>query len=156
MRLFISGIAGCGKTTFARWLSDAQGYIRCPSGEEPVPGTFFGEIEAAIASERSVVIDWGFLSYAFDYVDHLIALGFEFWWCDGDRQAAARVFYERVGHPASNEDHDVYMRSVVEHWDWYEARMADRRLDVIGPGPTFMSVEDRWAVISSHPRTADS
>ena len=153
MRLFISGIPGCGKTTFARWLVATQGFVRFPSGEEPEPATFLGELEAARASERSVVIDWGFLSYAFDYVDQLLDSGFEFWWCDGDRPEAERVFRDRSGHPASMDDHIRYMDSVVEHWAWYLERMADRRLDVIGPGPTFISNEDRWAAIAAYPRS---
>lgn len=148
--LFISGIPATGKTTFSRWLVSERGYVRCPSGEEIGP-QFLREIEEAIESGAPVVVEAGFLEGGFTLVENLTNEGFEFWWFDGDRDAALTNFLNRVGHPATAQDYTTYLAHVERHWERYSEHFGDRRLDVIsGPNPVLMSNEDRFAVISEY------
>ena len=146
MRLFILGIPACGKTTFSRWLVSERGFVRCPSTEEP-SAFFVSEIERALEHATDIVIDYGFPEGGFPIADALIGAGFEFWWFDGDRTASLEAFIARPGHPATPQNYADYMAHIERNWPWYQARFGDRRLDVIGPGPAFMSNEDRWAAI---------
>jgi hypothetical protein len=59
MRLFISGMPACGKSTFSRWLASEHDFIRCPSTEEP-GDAFLAEIEWAMQHANDTVVDYGF------------------------------------------------------------------------------------------------
>lgn len=148
IRLFISGIPACGKTTFTRWLASEHDFVRCPSTEEP-SAIFLAEIQWALEHQSKIVIDYGFPEGGFPIADALIAQGFEFWWFDGDRAASLEAFRARLGHPAILQNYTDYVAHIDRNWAWYQTRFGDRRLDVISPGPSFMSNEDRWAAIRS-------
>ena len=146
MHLLIAGIPASGKSTFARWLVDDHGYVRCPSGEEP-GATFLDEIDGARAEHPNVVIDWGFPVGALSIVRGLIASGVEAWWFDGDRDAALEAFLARSGHPGTKHDWDVQMTAIQGHWTEIEELFQGRILNVVTPGPAHLSNESHFRLI---------
>jgi hypothetical protein len=134
------------KTTFSRWLASEHGYIRCPSGEEP-SDAFIAEINQAVSHSTKVVVDWGIPTTAFPLVRTLIANGFKVWWFDGDRETALQLFLARSGHPATVADYRRYIQGIEENWETYRSFFEDRRLDVISPGPSLMSNQNRLVAI---------
>lgn len=153
-RLLITGIPACGKSTFARWLAEHD-YERFPTGEEPPPDltTFLAELDLALVRSDKVIVDWGIpagvLSWAATEVIH--KRGFEAWWFDGDRAASLQKFEERRAkgeHEAQLVHFYNYMTQVEAYWDQYQALCGGRRLEVIFPGASLMSNEDRFAAIS--------
>jgi hypothetical protein len=147
MHILITGIPATGKSTFARWLADEHGYVRCPSGEEPNPSTFFADVDRARDTSANVVIDWGFPLSQIKEVRSLIASGIEPWWFDGDRGVALQVFLTRKGHPATKAEWDAQLRNIEEHWDELAITFEGRIPDVVSPGPVQISHEERWALM---------
>ena len=146
MHILLAGIPATGKSTFADWLVDLHAYTRCPTGREP-GAAFFSEVEATRARHADVVIDWGFPVAQLPIVGRWVDGGVEPWWFDGDRDAALEVFLGRRGHPATRADWDRQMGDIDEHWQEIQGVFGDRILQVVRPGPTFMSNEERYAVV---------
>ena len=143
MHLLVTGIPACGKTTFARWLVANHGYIRCPQGEEPGPD-FYADLSKALSANVNVVIDWGFPVQDLQKVESLLAAGTTGWWFDGDRSAALEAFKMREGHPGTVEDFQRQLGQIEQAWSSISAVFSDHVLEVIYPGPTFLSNDERW------------
>lgn len=145
MHLLISGIPGTGKSTFSRWLVSQHGYARCPLADRDEPGDqFFDEIDTTLASRSDVVIDWGFPPSRLEDVRHLVDRGVVNWWFDGDR-AAALQSYLSLGKPKASWD--VQLAAIGQTWDQISSVFADRILEVVSAGPTYISQDERLARI---------
>jgi hypothetical protein len=150
--LLITGVSATGKSTFTRWLEATHGYMRCPSGEEVAERTHI-EVDDAVRHGRKVAFDWGIPTWGIDQARDVIAYyGFETWWFDGDWETAEKAFRVRQNHPSTLEHFETYKRGIEENWPSYESLFGDRILEVLRPGPSYMSNEDRLTAIRAYGR----
>jgi hypothetical protein len=149
MLLLISGDSATGKSTFSEWLRDEHGYKRHASDEDP---NFLEKALSAAGTSPNVVLDWAIPAGAISLATNVIAQGFEAWWFSGDRKTTREVFLARPDHPATFAMYVNYMNGVDKYWPMYESLFADRRLDVLLPGPWHMPVEERLERIQAYPR----
>lgn len=146
MQLLICGIPGTGKSTFAEWLVSEHQYVRFPDqDEQPLTEA---DVNRALGI-ADAVIDWGFPAYNPDFklsvraVRELTAVHhFEHWWFDGDRHAALQSFLTRG--TVSRAAWDRQLAGIDEHWDEIQAVFADRIVNVISDGASYMSNDERF------------
>jgi hypothetical protein len=153
MRLvLISGIPATGKTCFGNWLAREHGFLHIDLETSPLlqdvmpmePLAFIGK---ARAGRSDMVITWGFppLPQYLAKVRDLHVAGLVAWWFDGDREAAFESFKDRPGHPGTESNWHVQLELIGAFWPQIADLYGERRMDVIGPGPSYM---DRKEIFS--------
>ena len=117
-QVVVSGIPGCGKSTFGRWLAQEKQFIHVDMENDDLDkhgfrsswDTFFAGTDgasfvSAIQSHpSSVVLDWGFPPVYVDMVQRLKDAGLKMVWFDGDRLSARHHFVARGTVPVSAFD----------------------------------------------------
>lgn len=146
--VLISGIPAAGKTCSGEWLGRDRGFLHLDLEKSPLPGDLFridavAFIDKARAGQSDMVITWGFPPNpaCIAKIWELDAAGVVPWWFDGDRDAAFESFQQRPDHPGSVSDWARQLRLIEEAWPEVIDVYGDRRIDVIGPGPTYLDPE---------------
>jgi hypothetical protein len=154
----ISGFPGCGKSTFAEWLSDHKQFFHAEmerggidkEGLRPAWNDFASGIhrdsfvEQVFARSPRVVIDWNFPAneISLDIVAALRRRGCEIWWFEGYRLAARQRFLERGTEPVS--DFDSHVGNICTAWKKIETLVEGNIIRSINQDATFLSPEDIW------------
>ena len=162
-QLFISGIPGCGKSTFGRWLAEQKQFTYVdmehdgldtngfrPSWEEFCNGTDIESFVAAIrAHPSSVVLDWGFPPSCLHLVQRLKDVGLRMFWFEGDRLATRYYFVRRGTVPVSAFDSQY--AQISSHWPQIEPLFGDNIIKTVHTDGTrlssdviFTQVFGRW------------
>jgi shikimate kinase len=135
-KILITGIPGCGKSTFGRWLRDTHGYTFINMEAEPLSAE---SLDAAglraswesfhsgedrkqfiedVTSKSPIVLDWGFPLGASGTISALIRSGIDSWWFDGDRLTAREYFAKRNTVPLIN--FDIQFANIAGNWNLVE------------------------------------
>jgi hypothetical protein len=116
-RLLISGIPGCGKWRFVRWLA-AHGFDTAVSDDlfsragttllevawrQILPG---GDVSVFVQQLTSwsaqVAVEFGFPIHVIHLIEELRDGGMDLWWLDGDRRKALEQW--RITRPGQGDD----------------------------------------------------
>lgn len=134
--LLLTGVPGTGKTTLGHYLRGHHGFVHLDF-ENPATLTQYVDrgldpnqlrIEELARSGQDVVITWGFLpAEQLNAVLALRAHGFQWFWFDGNREAARRVFLERA--TVSEQLLDIQMERIATHLDPRMDELAPTILD---------------------------
>ena len=151
--VLISGIPATGKTCFGEWLASYRGFQHLdlekgyPARLNPFAMESLAFIEAARAGRPNLVVTWGFPPNptCLAKVRELHAAGLVPWWFDGDRDAAFECFQRRPDHPGSVSDWARQLMLIQAAWPEIVGLYDDRRIDVIGAGPTYLDREEIFA-----------
>jgi hypothetical protein len=100
-------------------------------------------IEEARAGRPDLVVTRGFPPnpYSKAKVRELHDADLVPWWFDGDRNAAYECFRQRPGHPGTVSDWTHQLEGIQKAWTQIVELYGDRRIYVIGSGPTYMPRE---------------
>jgi len=123
-QLFVSGIPGCGKSTFGRWLTQEKQFTHVDMEHDDldkygfrsswntfVDGTDGASFVSAIQTHpSSVVLDWGFPPNCVHIVQRLKHVGFKMVWFEGDRLSARHHFVAPVSA------FDAQYAAISSHW----------------------------------------
>ena len=87
-----------------------------------------------------MVVTWGFPPWPvyMAKVRELHTAGLVAWWFDGDRSAAFESFQLRADHPGTVSDWARQLWLIETAWPEIVDLYGDRRIDVIGPGPSYL------------------
>jgi hypothetical protein len=133
--LLLSGVPGTGKSCFAHWLLDEHGLPYHDVDTRGLPST-------ESLQKPYLVVDWGFpatqprLDHAINVIRCWIDAGTEYWWFDGDRDAALESFLSRNTVPKSAWN--IQIRGIEENWDVISDLFDGRILQVLGPGLDYL------------------
>lgn len=117
-QLFVSGVPGCGKSTFGRWLAQQKGFVHVDMERDGLDQHGFrqawnkfcggGEaqsfLSAVAAHPSSVILDWGFPLHCIQLVQRLKDAGLKVFWFEADRLASRDHFVRRGTVPADRFD----------------------------------------------------
>jgi len=151
--ILISGIPGCGKSTFGRWMESAHGYrhVDMEHGgldrdglhkvwDDYHSGSDTVSFPRALSTFKvPVILDWGFPVEFLPVVDRMKSGGVNLWWFDGARSAARELFCQRKTVPVENFDRQV--ASISAHWDKIAAVFAGRIIKILSPDGSRLSHE---------------
>ena len=147
--ILLSGIPASGKSSLGKYLGNVHGVVHVDA-EEPgelaihglqtawdalfASGSAEQLVHAASRSGAPCVLDWGFPPSCLAFVASMKAAGIEPWWCDGDREAAHRLYRAR---PSKNSEADWQrqMEAITLQWPAIQALFGDRILETVRTGP---------------------
>ena len=95
----------------------------------------------------NVVLEWAFLPTHIKKVKQLRSAGVEPWWFDGDESAARQGYVNRDG-VVNLEEYETQVARIRAAWPQIEKLYRDHMIDVVTPGPTYLSCEEIWAAIA--------
>jgi len=143
--VLISGIPATGKTCFGNWLARNHGFLHVdlensPQLPDPLRTQPLAFIDQARTGRSDMVVTWGFPPWPAHMakVRELRAAGLVAWWFDGDRSAAFENFQLRADHPGTASDWARQLWLIEKVWSEIADFYGDRRIDVIGPGPSYL------------------
>jgi hypothetical protein len=168
--LIIWGVAGTGKSTFARWLRDRRGFHYIDT--DTVGSSSAGPLEAAwVATFNRLTPPDSFLAKAARYGRPLVAEyglwanseniallsqlrdgGAVTWWFDGDRDAAFDA-WRAENKRSSRAFPDQLWRDVVgminANWQLLASFYDLRMVQTVRPGPAHLLPEDIYEVLAA-------
>lgn len=149
--LFISGIPGCGKSSFGRWLEDRKGYAHIDMEHDGLDRYGFrsawesfysnqdptGFLALLEKNDRPLALDWGFPPGQFPVVQRIKDIGVKLIWFDGDRLSARNLF--KGGNSISVEQFDKQFAAISEYWGRIEDIFGNNIIKVIQSDGTLFS-----------------
>jgi len=152
-QLFVSGIPGCGKSTFGRWLAHEKQFTYVDMEHDDLDkhgfrsswNTFFAGtdgrsfVSAIQMHHSSVVLDWGFPPVCVDTVQRLKDVGLKMAWFEGDRLSARYHFVARGTVPVSAFDSQYSQISL--YWPRIEPIFGDNVVKAARSDGTLLSPE---------------
>lgn len=154
--ILIAGLPGAGKSSYCHWLAEHHGYVHidvdhCTNDEvvlslkDQRPGAVVASAKLMRAKGQDVVLDWGFPSERIGQVRNLGYEAIDHWWLGGDEDAAHQSFTARG--TVDEATHRVQMQGIHRRWPQLTNLFRSNMIDVISPGPVFMSPEDIYRVM---------
>ena len=154
--LVISGLSGCGKTTYLEWLA-GRGWTALNHDLIAGHGFVSNDLERAWASTfeqagaptvepflkraaewpQPIALEFGFPMPLLPMVVGLRDAGASIWWFDGDRPAAKQAWRERNAtraEPYPDAAWRIYVDSVDLNWPSICEVFGSHIIRVIGPG----------------------
>lgn len=162
-QLFISGIPGCGKSTFGRWLAEQKQFTYVDMEHDGLDEHGFraswdtfcdsSDTKSFIAAIRahptSVVLDWGFPPSQVHLVQKLKDAGLRMFWFEGDRLATRFYFVQCGTVPVSAFDSQY--SQISSQWHKIEPIFGDNVVKTVHTDGTrlssnviFTQVFGRW------------
>jgi hypothetical protein len=152
-QLFVSGIPGCGKSTFGRWLAQEKQFTYVDMEHDDLDKYSFrsswntfadGKDGASFVSAiqthpSSVVLDWGFPPRCVHIVQRLKDAGLKMVWFEGDRLSARHHFVARG--TVSVSDFDAQYAEISSHWPEIEPIFGDSVVKAAQSDGTLLSPE---------------
>lgn len=153
--LLVSGLPGSGKSSYCRWLAREHGYLHIDVDlqEEPClnllassqPGALQDMMAGLLARNPCVAFDWGFPVQFIDRVRLMKHQGAHVWWFDGDEKAAEQSALARPW--AKPEEFHHQLESIRSTWSAISKVFQGQILEVVGPGPSYTSSEELYALM---------
>jgi len=151
--MLISGIPGCGKTTFGTWLAQNRSYVHIDLEHDGLDRygvrteweRFFGEndllpfIQALYAFQKPVVLDWGYPPCLWPRIAQLSSGGITPWWFEADRLAARSAFLSRADLPVWAFDSQY--AQIAAAWNELAPLYEDRIVHVLAQDASFQPHE---------------
>jgi hypothetical protein len=139
--LHLCGIPGAGKSSFGAWLAAKHDFVHVNVDET---GGDLSAFVAAIASNRDVVLDYGFPPNAIPRIREMQQqLAMESWWFEGDAEACFRSFKQAKGTGAPwLAARQKYLSDIAEHRSEYDALVGDQRIRTVEADDTRLSGEE--------------
>jgi hypothetical protein len=165
----ISGYAGCGKTTFGKWLQTEKHFFYFDM-DTPRPNdidnfqlqlewnAFFdgsdrnGFVSKLLERSDNVVIDWNYPpnETCIALVLELRRLGCEMWWFDGDR-AAARKSYLGRGYNVCEAAYERQVARTDAAWPKIEPIVRDKIILTINANGDYLTPAQIWKRFDRRP-----
>lgn len=152
-QLFVSGIPGCGKSTFGRWLEAEKNFAYVDMEHDGLKTHGFRQswdrfydgtdtktfIQALQTHPSSIVLDWGFPPSCVPIVQRIKDAGLAMIWLDGDRLSTRHYFAQRGTVPVS--EFDTQFANICKHWSAIEPLFGSNIIKVVHADGTRLSLD---------------